>query len=92
MILSDAVVRVDGVSSEATIVRTNVYDIDTTSLGTSWRGFYGDNGALLSVSDSTFSNTAGSRTLLSASANAALTMNRVEIMDSVGYQVVVSQL
>ena len=87
------IVTIDGAGTNAVITNSNVTDIARPDAAeNALRGFVATNGATMSVSDSTIQDTIGSRVLFNSISGSEITVERVDVINSVGAQVLVSTL
>ena len=73
----ERVFLVDGAGTSANIRNSNVTNTNVPASGAVWRGFTADNGATLTISDSTISDIAGSIAIFDALRQAEITNFRI---------------
>ena len=84
------IVSIDGAGTSATVTNANVANIaQPATAADAWRAFVANNGATMSISDSTISDVVGSRVLFNSLANSEITVDRVDVVNAVGAQVLV---
>lgn len=84
------IVTIDGAGTSAVITNANVANIARPdSVENAWRGFVATNGATMSVSDSTIQDTEGVRALFNSISGSEITVQRVDVINSVGVQALV---
>jgi len=80
----ERVVLVTGAGSSANIARSTVDNVQVNTEGNDWVAYQATNGAILSVTDTTFSNNAGARSFISGIGGSEVTIVRVDIVNNNG--------